>query len=154
MTGDKFKVGDTVLARSFSAVGQIADIDGKFARVQLRGSVVKIAMVDLEHTDEEFVPKIAGRKDITLTSKAVDAGVDGLFSLDLHGHTTAEAIEILEQRVSRAVMAGMHEIEVVHGVGTGAVREAVHARLGKLAAVAKFAVKYSNRGVTRVFLRG
>ncbi len=154
MTSDKFKIGDTVLVKAFSAVGQILDLEGKFARVQLRGSVVKVALDDLERTKESFVPTVAGRAGVTLTSQAVDAGASALFTLDLHGQTTADAIELLEQRISGAVMAGMHEIEIVHGVGTGAVRDAVHARLGKLTAVAKFEVKYSNHGVTRVFLRG
>ena len=156
MSSEEFKIGDPVMVRGFSDAGTIVSIDGAQARVQLQGPIIKVAVSTLTRVSEtqKTTKKTDSRRKIVLTSQAVDAGHRALFSLDLHGRTTADAIDLLEQQVSRAVMAGMHEIEIVHGVGTGRVKEAIHKRLSELSAVARYEIKYSNRGVTRVFLRG
>lgn len=45
--------------------------------------------------------------------------------LDLHALTVDEAIPLVHEYLSDAYMAGMLEVRIVHGKGTGTLRQAV-----------------------------
>ncbi len=74
----------------------------------------------------------------------------GLGSIDLHGLRVEEAVRLVEERVDRALVAGLAGLEIVHGIGTGRVMKAVHRCLGAIAAVKSFSIDPRNPGVTRV----
>lgn len=153
MSSFEFPIGSAVAVKRFGEVGRIVAVDSGWARIQLRGIVVKVPISDLSPASQEAIETTRGGR-ITVKSEAVNLEPSKLFSIDLHGQTVAESIRLLEDQISRAVMAGMHEIEVVHGLGTGRVMKAIHERLSELPAVARYEVKFANRGVTRVFIRG
>jgi DNA mismatch repair protein MutS2 len=46
--------------------------------------------------------------------------------INLLGLRVDEAIACLDQFLDRAVLAGLHEVRVVHGFGTGRLRAGVH----------------------------
>ena len=73
-------------------------------------------------------------------------------NLDLHGCTRQEAVERLEKALDQALLHGTSEIVVVHGLGTGAVKSAVHDFLSESKHVSAFKIDESNPGVTRVFI--
>jgi DNA mismatch repair protein MutS2 len=72
--------------------------------------------------------------------------------LDLHGRSVAESLPLVEQAVSDAVLSDLTRIEIVHGIGTGKVKAAVHACLTSLKAVKRFELAPSNPGTTIVYL--
>jgi len=45
--------------------------------------------------------------------------------LDLHAMTVDEAIPLVHEYLSDAYMAGLKEVRIVHGKGTGTLRQAV-----------------------------
>lgn len=49
--------------------------------------------------------------------------------LDLRGMRVAEALEAVERRLDSAFLAGLPFIRVIHGKGTGRLREAVREAL-------------------------
>lgn len=49
--------------------------------------------------------------------------------LDLHALTVDEALFRLDDFLDDAFLGGLHEVRIVHGKGTGALRQAVRARL-------------------------
>ena len=51
--------------------------------------------------------------------------------LDLRGQRADEAREAVRQLVDDAYLAGLPEVEIVHGRGTGAVRSAVREELDR-----------------------
>ena len=71
-------------------------------------------------------------------------------SLDLHGKTTVEAIELVEAFVNEALLDGLGEVRIIHGRGSGRVMTAVHAYLRRLPAAAAFRIDPRNAGVTIV----
>lgn len=73
-------------------------------------------------------------------------------TLDLHRKTVPEAIALLEAALDEAIVSGLEWIEVVHGRGTGAVREAVHRFLGASRHVKRFVLIPGNDGATKVYL--
>ncbi|MGH2513037.1 MAG: Smr/MutS family protein, partial [Candidatus Limnocylindrales bacterium] len=46
-------------------------------------------------------------------------------SLDLRGARVEEALELLERYLDDAALAGLERVTIIHGAGTGALRDAV-----------------------------
>jgi DNA mismatch repair protein MutS2 len=76
-----------------------------------------------------------------------------LHDLDLHGKTVAEALPLVESFLNDAILAGYDRAEIVHGLGTGALQNAVHKQLREIATIAEFRIKEGNPGTTVVFFR-
>lgn len=73
-------------------------------------------------------------------------------SIDLHGHTVAEAEAAVDEFLNDALLAGLAEVRIIHGRSGGRLRAAVHARLRQLSSVREFHMDGSNAGVTIVSL--
>jgi DNA mismatch repair protein MutS2 len=58
--------------------------------------------------------------------------------LDLHAMTVDEAIPLVQDYVDEAFRAGMKEVRIVHGKGTGILRQAVMRELKKHPLVKSF----------------
>ena len=58
--------------------------------------------------------------------------------LDLHAMTVDEAIPLVQEYLNDAFMAGLKEVRVVHGKGTGVLRQAVMRELRKHPLVKSF----------------
>jgi len=65
-----------------------------------------------------------------------DYPIDGV--LDLHTFNPREVKELLKEYVAACRQRGIFEIRVIHGKGTGALRETVHSVLARLPEVASF----------------
>lgn len=73
-------------------------------------------------------------------------------SLDLHGLTVDEARNRLAGYISRAILAGHERVEIIHGIGSGKLKDMVARDLASIAAVRAVKPHPSNPGVTVVFL--
>jgi DNA mismatch repair protein MutS2 len=73
-------------------------------------------------------------------------------SLDLHGLTVDEARNRVAGYISRAILAGHERVEIVHGIGSGRLREMVAKDLASIAVVRAVKPHPSNPGVTLVYL--
>jgi len=76
--------------------------------------------------------------------------------VDLRGMEAEEALRALDQGLDRAVLAGLGELRVVHGIGRGVLRKAVEGHLRghpQVAALRLGQVGEGGRGVTVVSLR-
>jgi DNA mismatch repair protein MutS2 len=51
--------------------------------------------------------------------------------LDLHAMTVVEAMPLLHEYLNEAYLAGLKEVRIVHGKGTGTLRQAVMRELRK-----------------------
>jgi len=81
--------------------------------------------------------------------------IDG--TLDLHAFSPAEVGELVPEFLRACAEAGLTALRIVHGKGTGALRERVHAILGKDVRVASFRLAGEDGGgwgATLVTLRG
>jgi len=58
--------------------------------------------------------------------------------LDLHALTVDEALPVIHEYLNEAFMAGMKEVRIVHGKGTGILRQAVMRELKRHPLVKSF----------------
>ncbi len=147
------KIGQHVQCARFRGIGEIVDGPnnrGEF-RVTTGPLTFWIAGTELRPASPEPEPK---SKRKSKRSKAATEPSDGgrTTRLDLHGKTVAEAQALLETTLDRALLAGTSRLEIVHGLGSGRVRDAVHAMLSRSRHIAHYKLDDHNPGVTWVFL--
>jgi DNA mismatch repair protein MutS2 len=116
-------VGDTVWIRGLSTTGQVTALEGNTADVQVGNFGVRVQQSDLERR--------AGRKAAEPPRAAVETGAYPAPSveLDLRGQRVEESIPYLEKYLDDAFLADMPFVRIVHGKGTGALRQAVRQQL-------------------------
>ena len=66
--------------------------------------------------------------------------LDVNMELDLHALTVDEALPLLHDYLNDACMAGLKEVRIVHGKGTGTLRQAVMRELKKHPLVKSFRI--------------
>jgi DNA mismatch repair protein MutS2 len=117
--------GDPVEAPEVGVRGTIAAIRGEEAEVVgASGQRVRIPLARLrpsrERAPEDRTPAVrvraSGRSDVS-------------DRLDVRGTNAQDARERVRRLVDDAALAGLHEVRVVHGRGTGALRKAVREEL-------------------------
>ena len=70
--------------------------------------------------------------------------------LDIRGMITDEAIPVLERYLDSAAMANLNSVIIIHGKGTGALRQAVHDSLKRNKSVKSFRLGRYGEGETGV----
>ncbi|MDD5308878.1 MAG: Smr/MutS family protein [Deltaproteobacteria bacterium] len=83
----------------------------------------------------------------------IEYPIDGV--LDLHGFHPRDVKDLVPEYLRECRGRGILEVRIVHGKGTGVLRETVHAILGRLPEVASFRLAQggSSWGATLVDLR-
>ncbi|HSK10667.1 MAG TPA: Smr/MutS family protein [Vicinamibacterales bacterium] len=148
-------VGTDVLVLPLNRKGRIVEVGGK-GRYR-----VALGAITSWHDEADLSPvAVAGGKARRAARPAAEhetvqwerqPGAAGLTTLDLHGFTVEEALRAVEARLDEAIRAGLDEIEIIHGIGGGRLRAALHRYLGGVPSVARFSLDPHNRGVTRVW---
>lgn len=74
----------------------------------------------------------------------VEFPIDG--TLDLHTFSPREVKNLVPEYLDACRERGILEVRIVHGKGTGALRETVHSILGKLPGIRSFQLAGEDRG--------
>jgi len=82
-----------------------------------------------------------------------DIFLERLPKIDLHGFDRESARVAVNDFVSEANCLGYREILIVHGKGTGTVKEAVHGVLSRNKLVESYHLDFGNIGCTVVKLK-
>ena len=152
-----FAQGDTVKLADTGREGKLLtlpNVKGE-CRVQVGSMTVKTNVGNLrlvEKTPQKKQPS-AGKIKKSLTSNASRRG--GM-ELDIRGCMGDEGVMQMEMFLDGAILSGLSEVVIIHGKGTGALREAVHAALKRNPRVKSFrlgAYGEGEAGVTVVSLQ-
>ncbi len=141
------KEGQTVRSRKFNFKGQISKIfkSKKAVEIDRDGIKITVAVDDLELLDEQQAKE---RKSSATTSPSPVVNISN--EIDLRGLTVDEALAQLESFLDKARLSSWQEIRIVHGKGTGALRQAVHQYLKKVPFVKTFRLGRWGEGDTGV----
>ena len=122
-------VGDPVEAPSLGVRGTIAGIDGEEAEViGTRGQRIRIALSRLRPDVHGERPGDPPQPSVQVLASARSDVSD---ELDVRGTRAQEAREAVRAFVDDAALAGLPQVRVVHGRGTGALRTAVREELDR-----------------------
>lgn len=150
MAGE-FKVKDEVYVISLKRVGTVVGkSQGKY-RVSVGPAEMLCSASDLkarESLDKNLQKDLARFAKPKVRNKTP---MDKPLRVDLHGMRVEEAMRVVEKSLDRAIIEEFSSMEVVHGIGTGAIRAALHRYLKELSVVSHFRLDDQNAGVTWVY---
>ncbi len=116
-----FQVGESVYIDSYGQIGTILSIKQNSYKVRLGQFELKFSKDELTKTSEK--PAVKKHTKEIYVSKPKS---DYIYELDLRGFRFEEVKPALEKAIDQAVMSNQETLSVIHGFGTGAVKNAVH----------------------------
>ncbi|MBR3162297.1 MAG: Smr/MutS family protein [Bacilli bacterium] len=81
-----------------------------------------------------------------------DIFLDNLPQIDLHGFDRESARVLTNDFINEAISLGYKKIIIIHGIGTGIIKNAVHETLSKNKYVLSYQLDSSNIGCTIVHI--
>jgi DNA mismatch repair protein MutS2 len=151
------RVGAEIMVPRLGLPGRVLAIRDDDVEVEVLGRRVRMPLRELEGAVRPSAAERRAAQPERLAPIAVATPRgDVPFQLDLRGLRRDEAIERLEQYLQDASLAGLPQARIVHGKGTGAVRQAVRDELRRSTYVSRFEPEpdaNGGDGATAVWLR-
>ncbi len=128
VSADDFEVGDQVRVHSIGRKGEITSLDQDKKEAQIQAGIMQVtaSLADLVKVD---IPEENEEKQ--LKNYRVQKSQHVSPKLDLRGERYDAAQHKVDKYLDDAFLAGLNEVEIVHGKGTGALRQAVEEVLEK-----------------------
>ena len=151
------RIGDTVFLDTLNAEGVIVELDDKAAQVQVGALRVRAKYEDMRkrnRSEKRAQERGHVRQFEPQAPQLPDAKSPGM-ELDIRGQRVDDALEILDRYVDAAYTAGLPFGRIIHGKGTGRLRQAVRGHLRDHALVSKVTQgmpKEGGAGVTVVHM--
>lgn len=139
-------VGDTVKVLSYGQQGVITKklADHEF-EVQIGILKVKVTDRDIEKISTQAAPKKAER---AVRSSRGLRSTRASSELDLRGQRYEEALTNLDRYIDSSLLAGLNTVTIIHGIGTGAIRNGVQQYLKRNRHVKSYSYAPANQGGT------
>ena len=158
-----FKKGDTVRIKGLNTVGKIESIQGKQATVIFGDVRSKMKLERLERAEKPKETASSANKHETLaiqTSKVTRATMEDRRhnfhqDLDVRGMRGDEAIDTVMHFIDDAILIGMSRVRILHGTGSGILRQLIRQYLNTVPNVVKARdehVQFGGAGITVVDL--
>ncbi len=149
--------GDTVRIKGLTSVGRIESTDGKMATVIFGDMRTKMRADRLEKAD---MPKREEPKAYTAVGRQTRETIDNRKlnfrqDLDVRGMRGDEAINAVTYFIDDAILVGMARVRILHGTGTGILRQLIRQYLGTIPNVTHYRdehVQFGGAGITVVDL--
>jgi len=124
---------------------------GGHYRVRMGTAVVSCREGDLKEISPAAAPKRNRRSRDVVAPAQASARPPSTERIDLHGLTVEEALAKVVDAIDLALRRDTDRLEVVHGKGSGRIRQALHRHLASMTVVAAFRLDPKNAGVTWVY---
>lgn len=132
------KTGDRVFVGAMSAVGEVLSVSvkKKEAYVLVGNMRMNVKSCDLYTVRaEKKADKPRGKVNVV---RKITPLASVKTEINLLGKTVSEAVQEVDAFIDQAVLGGLEEVKIIHGVGTGKLREGVRNHLRKMKNVAEF----------------
>jgi DNA mismatch repair protein MutS2 len=132
--------GDRVWVPSLQASGEVVAVSGREVEVKVGGFRLKLApgRVELRQRGEQLAAQSSGVSGPRPPSPPME--------LDLRGLTVDDMLVELDRYLDTAYLAGLPFVRIIHGKGTGALRQAVRDELRKHSLISSFRAGEANEG--------
>ncbi len=154
---DKLKVGDTAYSKKLNVQVRITEIRSKSRiKVKCGNMATEVSADDLYYAKAEINKKAArfrqGKSEpkTKINTRSINN------ELNVIGQTVDEAVVNVDAFIDSAVLAGLSQLWIIHGMGTGKLRAGLHEHFRKHPNVAEFrlgAYGEGESGVTVITLK-
>ncbi len=116
---EKIRPGDHVMPEDSTSRGEVIEVNEEngTALVDFNGFKFRLPMKQLIKTEEKKTPK----REVSDHFK-----FDVKTRIDLRGKRADESIKEIDEFISNAIVSNVTPLTIIHGKGTGALREAIH----------------------------
>lgn len=140
------RVGDDIIVTAYGQRGTLVK-ELKDKRWESQVGLIKMTLSEDEFSlvkvvEEAQKPK---KKPVKVVKKAT-AGTEPRARLDLRGKRYEEAMQELDSFIDQALLNNMSQVDIIHGIGTGVIREAVTKYLRRNKHVKSFGYAPQNAG--------
>jgi DNA mismatch repair protein MutS2 len=132
-----FAIGDFVFSKKLKLSGQIIDVLDGYAKVESENIRFLAPLDTLEFRERE------GKKQ---DREIDDMDIEVQKELDIRGHTVEEAKPAVIGFIDHAILLNLKNVQIIHGKGTGALREAVSELLSDDKRVDAYRLGYHTEG--------
>jgi DNA mismatch repair protein MutS2 len=147
---------DTVRIKGQNVVGNVLEVKGNKAVVAFGSVKSTVSTESLEHakpSKEKDNPytTLGRRTSDEIREKKLQFKQD----IDVRGQRGEEALQTVMYFVDDAIMTGVSRIRILHGTGTGALRQLIRQYLSTVPGVSKFGdehIQFGGAGITVVDL--
>lgn len=130
---ETISAGDFVRLRSGGATGRVESISKNKAVVLMGDMRLTIQLRDLQRAKEP----LEVRSVSSIQTDALDRQSQFQNKIDLRGMRMDEALKLLEEFVDNALMSNAKRVRIVHGKGSGVLRQAVRNKLKEYKAISQ-----------------
>ena len=122
--------GEKVMVTTLMQPGVILEAPDSSGKVLVQVGIlpVKVKLTDLQRMDEEAVSQPV-KKDKPKTNSGVSHRISKTMNIktdvDVRGLMVDEALPIVDKYLDDAYLSGLKQVTIIHGKGTGALRQAV-----------------------------
>lgn len=133
-------VGDWVRVLDLNRVGIVREVYGetKKADVQVGNVRVSVPLQDLERSETQLNEDTMENGGLKYEA-AVERGVRS--EINVVGLTVEEALPVVDKFIDDALLGGLDVVDIIHGAGTGRLREAIGEHLKHHRNVKRFGPK-------------
>ncbi len=127
-TAENLHVGDDIFFVKLQSAGQVLSINAAKGEVEIVcGSIkTRCKISDLQKINSPKKSAKLPRKDeVRVRNANSSTPTQPQLEINLLGMTVSEALYEVDNFIDRAVMSNLEEIKLIHGVGTGKLREAI-----------------------------
>lgn len=142
------EIGSRVVT-SFGNIGTVEKMDKEVAEVLVGGMRLRQKLASLQLADQSVSDVQSPKSKIRTAQTTLDLGretLDPNAELNLIGKTTAEAEYELDRFIDEAYLASLPRIRIIHGFGTGALKNFVHHTLKNHDLIARFTFAPPDQG--------
>jgi len=135
-------IGDRVLLRSTKKEGYVIDVDN-----EKKTALVQVGLLKINVPWAELAPSL--KEEISVPSYVKVERVnqeDVPREISIRMMTVDEGLEEVKKYLEKAFLAGLKRVRIVHGKGTGKLRNAVHEYLSKVPYVKEYYLAPPNEG--------
>ena len=133
--------GDKVWVTSLGASGEVVGVGGSEVEVKVGGFRLRLAPGRVELRERGQQPAVQIQSS-GAQPKPPSPGME----LDLRGLTVDDMLIELDRYLDTAYLAGLPFVRIIHGKGTGALRQAVRDELPRSSACRRFSRRRKQRG--------
>lgn len=153
----QLKAGDRVFVGAMESEGEVISVNARKKEVEVLVGSLRLSVKAADLFKITGGARAEKKQSSVKVVRNLSSGTGAVQTeINLLGMTVSEAVAEADAFIDRAVLSGLEEVKIVHGVGTGKLRDGIREHLRKHKNVAEFrSGKYGEgeSGVTIVKLK-
>ncbi len=144
----KFKIGDTVFVSDFNKEGEVLKDEDSSGKIMIQVGAIKTRVLKSHLSkSSKKIKSVSGHVTKNIKSKS---NVSVSTEIDLRGQNILEATMELDGFIDTCVIAGLKQITIIHGKGTGQLRKGIQDYLKTNKQVKRFRIGNFGEGESGV----